>query len=303
MRIRLALGAIASALAVVACSTSPPLLPAVPASSHRMMLGVYEPYSPGSYWQVSDFAHSIGEWPSIIDYYSKWGQSFAVGFARESASHGGEILVQIDPYGVSLASIAAGRDDTYLGSYASAVSQFGMQVIISFAQEMNGNWYPWGTGHTAPATYIAAWRHIVDLFRSEGTSNVTWLWDVNCAFPHSSSVSEWWPGAAYVTWVGLDCYYAHPSDSFESIFGPILTSVRTVTSKPALIAETAVGPNVNSAEQVKGLFAGVQASHLLGFVWFDQAQYGGDYHQNWRLEDDPPALGAYGDAVKERGRQ
>ena len=74
MRIRLALGAIVAALAVVACSTSPPLLPAATASSHRMMLGVYEPYFPGSYWQVSDFAHNTGEWPSIIDYYSKWGQ-------------------------------------------------------------------------------------------------------------------------------------------------------------------------------------------------------------------------------------
>ena len=189
----------------------------------------------------------------------------------------------------------AGRDDTYLGAYASAVRQFGRQVIISFAQEMNGNWYPWGTGHTAPATYIAAWRHIVDLIPLGGDV------ERDVAVGRKLRVPPQFAGQRVVAWgcirdMGPDGTAITPirRTRFESIFGPILTSVRTVTSKLALIAETAVGPNVNSAEQVKGLFAGVQASHLLGFVWFDQAQYSGGYHQNWRLEDDPAALAADG---------
>jgi hypothetical protein len=234
-------------------------------------------------------------------YYSKWGQPFAAAFAQEMAAHGGEVLVQVDPKGVSLASIAGGGQDAYLRAYAAAVRQSGRQVIISFGQEMNGPWYPWGSGHVTPAAYIAAWRHVVDVFRAAGTANVTWLWDVNCAFPGSSPVSDWWPGSSYVTWAGVDCYFARPSDTFSGLFGPILTSVRQVTGKPLLIAETAAGPDSGQQReaQIRGLFAGAKADHLLGFVWFDEAQDDGPYHQDWRLEDDPAALAAFKQAAGE----
>ncbi len=52
-------------------------------------------------------------------------------------------------------------------------------VILSFGHEMNGYWYSWGYRHTSPAMFVAAWRHIVTLFRAAGARNVTWLWTVN----------------------------------------------------------------------------------------------------------------------------
>lgn len=268
-----------------------------------MLAGVYEPYSPGSWGQVARFASATGEWPSPLVYYSKWGQPFASAFAGQAVAHGAEVLVQVDPKGVALASIADGSQDAYLRSYARQVRGFRRPVIVSFAQEMNGPWYPWGSGHVSPAVYVAAWRHVVTVFRAEGARNVTWLWDVNCAFPGSSPVADWWPGAAYVTWAGVDCYFARPSDTFASLFGPIVASVRRVTSKPVLIAETAAGPDSGPQReaQIRGLFAGVKADHLLGLVWFDQKQNDGPYHQDWRLEDDPAALAAFRQAVKEYG--
>ena len=44
---------------------------------------------------------------------------------------------------------------------------------------MNGYWYSWGYLHTSPAVFVAAWRHIVTLFRARGARNVTWMWTVN----------------------------------------------------------------------------------------------------------------------------
>jgi len=67
---------------------------------------------------------------------------------------------------------------TYLRSYADAVIAFGHPVILSFGHEMNGTWYSWGYGHPPPATFVAAWRHIVRIFRAAGAANVTWLWTV-----------------------------------------------------------------------------------------------------------------------------
>jgi Glycosyl hydrolase family 26 len=301
MAVRLVLAVLAVALAA-ACS-------APAASAHRkvsagsMLTGVYEPLSPGSTWQVSQFAADTGEWPAVNVYYSKWGQPFAAAFAKDMAAHDGKVLVQIDPDGISLASIANGSQDSYLKAYAAAVLHFERRVIISFGQEMNGTWYAWGAGHVVPSVYIAAWRHVVDVFRAAGASNVTWLWDVNCAFPGSTPVSDWWPGSAYVTWAAVDCYYARPSDTFASLFGPIIASVRQVTSKPLLIAETGVGPDSGQEReaQIHGLFAGAKSDNLLGVIWFDESQNDGPYHQDWRLEDNLAALAAFRAAEKEYG--
>jgi len=309
---RAALTAMALA-AIAGCSAAPaaPAPPAAPrhqaaqssrpqaAEGRGLVVGVYEPNDPGSYSQVSQYAAATGDWPGMVVYYSNWGQPFETAFARQVSAHGGETLVQVDPRGVSLSAIADGQQDRYLDAYADAVRDLGHPVIISFGQEMNGNWYPWGSGYASPAVYVAAWRHIVDLFRARHVANVKWLWDVNCVYPGSSPLSEWWPGAAYVTWAGLDCYYAYASDTFASLFGPTLAAIRQVTSRPILIAETAVGNTPAREAQITGLFAGTYAEHLLGLVWFDQAQQGGDYHQDWRLEDDPAALVAFRAAAKE----
>ena len=74
-------------------------------------------------------------------------------------------LVQIEPTGISLSAIAAGKYDVYLSSYAEAVRDYGRAVILSFGHEMNGSWYSWSNGHSSPASFVAAWRHIVPEFR------------------------------------------------------------------------------------------------------------------------------------------
>ena len=113
---------------------------------------------------------------------------------------------------------------TYLESFATDVAGYGARtgqgVIIGFGHEMNGSWYPWGYRHVAPALFVAAWRHIVKLFRQQGADDVTWLWTVNIiSGGRIPSPAPWWPGSAYVTWVGIDGYYFKPSWSFLRFSG------------------------------------------------------------------------------------
>ena len=226
---------------------------------------------------------------------------FQAAFASEVwAHHRGETLVQIDPRGVALSAIAGGQQDSYLRAYAAEVRKFGHPAIISFGQEMNGNWYPWGAGHTSAANFVAAWRHIVNVFRAQGVRNVVWLWDVNCGYPGSSPISRWWPGSAYVTWVGIDCYYAYKTDTFAKLFVPTIDAARQITSDPIMIAETAIGPAVGPGKMAD-LFSHARQEHLVGLLWFDQAQHRGAYHQDWRLEDNPAMLAAFRAAVKSAG--
>jgi len=291
---------VATVLAAAAGCLTPltsqqPLTPVpVPASP---LVGVYEPGVPGSWSKITEFTTATGVKPGIVVYYSPWNDPFSTSFAQTARDHDAYVLVQLQPDGVTLASIAAGGSDAYLRSYADAVVAFGHPVILSFGHEMNGTWYSWGYGHASPATFVAAWRHVVRVFRAEGAANVTWLWTVNSVKGASSDLSQWWPGAAWVNWTGVDGYYFRATDTFGSVFGSTIADIRAISSAPLLIAETAVGTTSNRESQITALFAGASAARLAGVVWFDGAQHAGIYHQDWRLEDDPSACAAFTAAV------
>jgi mannan endo-1,4-beta-mannosidase len=256
-------------------------------------LGVYEPDAPNSYAGVDQFAQAIGRQPNLVAYYSPWLEPFQVGFATAAANHGAITLVQIDPKNISLASIAAAQYDPYLRSYATAVKAFGGKVALSFGHEMNGNWYSWGHQHTSAATFVAAWRHIVNVFRTMGVRNVIWLWTVNIIDTldnHVPNPVHWWPGSSYVNWVGVDGYYYGPSDTFDQVFGPTIVAVRELTRDPIFIAETGAEPGAGQPAKINDLFAGVRAYGLFGFLWFDRDDASKGLH--WHLNT-PRAFAAF----------
>jgi mannan endo-1,4-beta-mannosidase len=272
---------------------APPAVHASLPPSHAAYLGVYEAGTPASYLPVATFAQAAGRQPNLVGYFSGWAEPFDVAFADTVRSHGSTPFVQIDPTGASVAAIAAGDYDDYLRSYAQAVRAFGKSVVIGFGHEMNAPWYSWGYGHVAPATFVAAWQHLVTLFHQEGADNVTWLWTVQADSKGTGPIASWWPGSAYVTWVGIDGFYYSPSDTFTSVFGATITQVHNLTGKPVLMSETGVGPAANQFGSILRLFRGVAGAKTLGLVWFDIAQHDGPYHQDWRIEDNALAQSAF----------
>jgi hypothetical protein len=279
----LASGGAASPRAAAAPSDAS--LPTRPAS----YLGVYEPGAPGNFPAITRFATVAGRTPNLDGYYSGWPEPFNVTFAHLAARHGATALVQMDPTDASVAAIAAGTYDDYLRAYAHAVRGLGHSVVIGFGHEMNATWYSWGYGHVPPKTFVAAWRHIVTLFRRQGADNVTWLWTIQADVPGSGPIRRWWPGAEYVTWIGIDGYYYRPSNTFATVFGRSIAQVRDFSRKPILISESSVGPKAGQATKIADLFSGMATYQTLGLVWFDITQHDGVYHQDWRLEDSSTA--------------
>jgi mannan endo-1,4-beta-mannosidase len=264
------------------------------------LVGVYEPGVPGSWSDLSEFRSRTRLTPRIVMYFSAWHEKFRSDFAYTAWRHDAYIFIKMQPNNVTLESIAAGVSDRYLSSYARAVRAFGHPVIISFAHEMNGHWYPWGAGHQPASAYIYAWRHVVRIFRDEHATNVIWVWTVNSIDQEKAQgfLRRWWPGAAWVNWVGVDGYYYRTSDSFESVFGRTIAQIRSFSSAPVMIAETAVGTTSDRQTQIAQLFASARDSGVVGVVWFDVKQNKGIYHQDWRLEDDPPASTAFRSAAR-----
>lgn len=258
-------------------------LPAAP----ETYVGAFVRGVPASYAPIQSFASATGVAPNVALYYSGWGEPFQAGFARQAAAHHAVVLVQLEPGRTSLAAIAGGVYDGFIEGYANAVARFGAQtgqaVIIGFGHEPNGYWYPWGYRHADPAVWVAAWRHVVTVFRQQGADNVTWLWTVNIVNTRGRSPipapGPWWPGSRYVTWVGIDGYYYKPSWTFASLFGPTIKAVRGLTRDPVLISETGVAPLAGKPAKIADLFAGIHAYGLLGPVWFDA-----DRVRDWRID-------------------
>jgi mannan endo-1,4-beta-mannosidase len=266
-------------------------------------LGVFEagspPGTPPSYGSIEQFSRMARQRPNLVAYYSGWAQPFNVSYARMLHSHQAIPFVQIDPSFASVPAIASGTYDTYLRSYADSVRDYGHAVVIGFGHEMNGDWYSWGYRHTSPADFVAAWRHIVTVFRQEGAYNVTWLWTVNQQRPKGTEpVHAWWPGTNYVTWIGIDGYYVRRSDTFQSVFGQTMTQIHAFTHKPILLSETGVSPQVNRFAKIANLFNSLQDQNVLGVVWFDENQPPhGLYHQNWQIEGNSEAQAAFRNGI------
>ena len=270
-------------------------LPTTPGS----YLGVYATGVPMSYAGITAFTIATGVRPRLVVYYSGWFEPFQASFAASANTHGAVPLVQIDPTKISLTAIASGRYDTYLRSYAHAVRTYRNPVVLSFGHEMNGTWFSWGYRHASPTAFVAAWRHIVTLFRAVGTPNVTWLWTINIIKTQRGQISgpaSWWPGNSYVTWVGIDGYYLKPSWRFAPMFGPTIVAVRQLTRDPILVAETSATPASSQPAKIADLFAGIHRYGLLGFIWFDDVA-SHDYRING-----PAAIAAFRRGAKAYNR-
>jgi Glycosyl hydrolase family 26 len=296
--VAVALMIVVSALAVMATGAvkpaGSPLEPSAEASlpaTPGAYLGVYSPTAPASYAGVTSFTSATGVRPRLVVYYSGWLEPFKTSFAAAAAKNGAVPMVQIDPTAVSLTAIAQGRYDAYLASYAQAVRSYPHPVILSFGHEMNAPWYSWGYLQTSPAAFVAAWRHIVTVFRALHARNVTWLWTVNVIQSEDGRTlrpSAWWPGASYVTWVGADGYYNEPSAKFATVFGPTIVAIRELTRDPILIAETSVTRAAGQPGKIADLFAGIHTYGLLGFVWFNAST-----SHDYRMAE-PQATAAFG---------
>jgi hypothetical protein len=197
--------------------------------------------------------------------------------------------------------IAAGDWDTYLRDYATAAKAWGGTVIMRFAHEFDGTWFPWGMGRfdNTPATFVAAWQHIVDIFRGPGgvgADNVKFLWS-----PYGASAPHW-PGDAYVDYVGFTRFnWGPPKTSTWRPLKDLLTSavnnMTAITSKPIIVAETG-SSNWSAGNKAAWIRDGYAAAYdnfpsIKAIMYFNITVTGYD----WRLTNPPAALQAYADVA------
>ena len=71
-------------------------------------------------------------------------------------------------------AIANGSQDATIVAHADAIKSFGHPMYLAFHHEPENDLDTYGT----PAEYAAAFRHVVDVFRARGVTNVAYVWNM-----------------------------------------------------------------------------------------------------------------------------
>jgi hypothetical protein len=273
----LVIGVAGGAYAMTTARSHQPSSPAGTAvtSAGGLPIGVFAPGEWNSWSPVQKFSQQAGQPVHYVLDYMGQDEPFPARLGQLAAAHGAEPVLQLMP-SMSMAAIAAGRDDAYLRSLAQQVRHYGHPVVLSFAPEANGSWYQYGWTRTAPTQYQAAWKHVMAQF--SGVHNLTWMDTVNISYQGSGPLADYIiPGVM----IGIDGYYGFSSgNSFESVFGQTLAEVRARTHAPVMISETAIMGSTNQAAYIPGLVQGARDNHLAGLIWFNQDR---GPRQHWPL--------------------
>lgn len=155
----------------------------------------------------------------------------------------------------TLDDIINGTHDTALTQWAKDAAAYGDPLIVEFGTEVNGEWFPWNgrwnggsvtTGYGDPAKadgperFVDAYRHIVTLCRTNGATNITWVFHVDAdSLPDEewNSMAAYYPGDAYIDWIGISVYGPlTPDEDYQNFID------RMDVAYPKLAALSAIKP-------------------------------------------------------------
>jgi hypothetical protein len=212
-----------------------------------------------------------------------------------------------------------GRYDVYIDRFAESAKNYKREILIRFLHEFNGNWYVWsgnknGQANGGPAQVVAVWKYVVDRFKAKGADNVKWVWT-----PHGPSidrseaawnqVSNYWPGDAYVDWIGLDAYNFYPRDpwggerpfrDFDNCFRQLYDDCAALGDQPMMIAEFGSGEfqfeGKNKASWIKDAFSKIKTDYprVKIFTWFNVNK-----ELDWRVNSSNRTLEAFKTAMQD----
>ena len=312
----------ATATAGASVVTSPAAVPlqptrpgAVAPPATGAYVGVFRPPAPFNRKAMASYSSISSKRPAIIMWYQQWAydepHEFDPAAVVSLYDRGIVPMITWEPWDpgknanfalngqdqktYQLANIVGGKFDPYIQQFARDVKSVRGPVMIRPMHEMNGNWYPWcGTvnGNT-PAEYIAAWRHIHDIFVQEGATNVTWVWSINHeSIPNTpaNAFSAYYPGDAYVDWTsvsGFNWGTTTPVEqwrTFDFWYRTPLTYLGTL-GKPIIISEFAsVEQGGDKAAWITDAYTRIRTEYPRSTAWSTTTLWrrGRTRRQDWR---------------------
>ena len=193
-----------------------------------------------------------------------------------------------------LRHVIDGTYDAYIRYFAQKAKEWGHPFFLRFNWEMNGFWFPWseGVNGNKSGEFVAAWRHVHDIFTAEGATNATWVWCPNVnIYGELAKLRPLYPGDRYVDWTGLDGFNWGKRTgspgwlSFNKIYHPTYREIvkKIAPGKPMMIGEIASSDRGGSkADWISDMLRKVRNKYrrVRALVWLDVNDRG----THWPIE-------------------
>jgi mannan endo-1,4-beta-mannosidase len=311
-------------------SIAPTLAGVVEPPSSGAYIGVYQPPAPFDMSALDAYSTVSDKPPAILMWYQPWTtkgpREFDPAAVVALYQRNTIPMVTWEPWdpgqdanrlqdpsnqpGYRLVNIIDGKFDPYIRKFAKAVKSVRGPVMIRMMHEMNGDWYPWsGTANgNKPGEFIAAWRHVHDLFAEEGATNVTWVWSINHESVPATVANEfaaYYPGTDYVDWVSISGFNwgtSNPTTSWHSLdyWYQRPMAFLAATGKPVVVSEFASVENGgNKAEWIGDAYRQFEMRYdvVRAVVYYNKREWQHGTIQDWRITTSPESLRAYRAAV------
>lgn len=290
---------------------------------HIMILGGSDTHTKDSYETIINLEDSLKTSFPLIHIYSAWGSKEEEEFPKTQVNAiielGSLPMITWEPWlsdfdearfpGIPkpenrdkncMAAIAKGTYDSYLKQWAADARAVGKPIFVRMGHEMNDPYrYPWGPQNNKPKEYVAAWRHVHDVFVKAGATNVLWIWSPHPAYGYFDA---FYPGASYVDYVavGILNYGTAATWSkwwtFDEMFGQHYAALDSF-NKPIMISEfgsLSVGGDrakwfADALAQMPEKYPSVKS---IIFFHYSDDKTTTDKAVNWYFKDDVPARAA-----------
>jgi hypothetical protein len=175
---------------------------------------------------------------------------------------------------VNWSQVAAGGQDANIRRWANALK--GHDMMVSFSHEpMSKQNSHWGSS----SDFIAAWKHVVNVFDAAGSTSVRWVWNVTSdsfRVPSSSWQygAKWYPGDSYVDYVAGEAYNKAGCGQSETSFAAKIQQIFAFANqhnKRFVSAEFA-------SNAYSGRAAWINAAHA--YMASHRSQFAGAFYYN-----------------------
>ncbi len=222
---------------------------AVASTEGSVALGAYIPDAEQHPALIDRYGRLVGRPPVIVSYYHQWDSIPFVPSELQAAWDRGAVpMITWEPMSYEGRSypmrlIQRGRFDQYIRESARAAARWRHPILLRFAHEMNGTWYPWSRGVSGNNSYRlkAVWRRVVGIFHTQGATNVQWVWTPNVNTGGDFPFRDLYPGDRWVDWVGFDGFnWAQRGawNSFTEIIDNTYEELARISTRPMIVGET-----------------------------------------------------------------
>src|SRR5579871_4316619 len=246
---------------------------------------------------VNNLQSEAGRRLDIVHFYYAWTDTFPDWQVTWTLQNGQTPMVSWEL--ADTIQIANGTYDSMIASRADGLKALGQPVLLRWGYEMDGSDAA-SYVHSA-ADYIAAWRHIRSIFTARGATNVHFVWCPNAWAITAGYGQQYYPGDAYVDWIGSDGYDWAPArpgvpwQTFTQIFQDWYNWAAP-HGKPLIVAEFGVMEDQPGQKGAwwSGVLSGLQSMPAIkAITYFNEDKQDSDGLHDWLVNTSPSSLAGF----------